>query len=154
MTDRPASVTHAVRVLILLVAVAGVTTLLTWVRRDDLVRSWAEGNRTAREVLARGGLEAVESTLTVPGIVPIAVTSFVVFASLVWVLGVFLAEGFGWARWSLAITVLFTAFAAVLCIGSGIPGLFVGLAILVMVICVVLLALLFHKDTNSYVRGH
>lgn len=158
MTDRPAvirpaTVTNAVRVLVLLVAVAGVTTILIWVRRDDLVRSWAEGNRTARDVLARGGLEAVESTLTVPGIVPIALTSFVVFVSLAWVLGVFFAEGFAWARWSLAVTALFAIFAAVLCIGSGIPALFVGLSLLISAICLVLLVLLFHKDTNDYLKA-
>lgn len=154
MTVRPASVTRAVRALVLLVVLTGVTTLLIWVRRDDLVRSWAEGNQTASELLSQGGLEAVEETLTVPGIVPIAVASYVTFVGLVWVLGVFFAEGFGWARWSLAVTALFTVFAAVLCVVSGIPALFVGAAVVVSVVCVVFLVLLFHPDTNAYIRAH
>lgn len=154
MTVRPASVTRAVRVLVLLVVATGVTTFLVWVRRDDLIRSWAEGNRTARELLAQGGLESVEQTLTVPGIVPIAVASYVTFVALVWVLGVFFAEGFNWARWSLAVTTLFTIFTAVLCVLSGIPALFVGAAVVVSVVCLLFLVLLFHKDTNAYIRQH
>lgn len=153
MTARPASVTRAVRVLISLVLVTGVTTVLTWLQRDELVIAWAKGNRTASDALARGGLAEVESTLPVPGFVAIAVTSFVVLSALVWVLGVFFYEGFDWARWTLAVTVLSLVFGAVLCIVAGVPLLFEVLAVVISAICLVLLFFLLHRDTHAYMRA-
>ena len=57
--QRPASVTNAIRVQMALVAVSGLTTLLTVLQRDDLIVAWAEGNPTARSVLEEGGLDAL-----------------------------------------------------------------------------------------------
>lgn len=152
MIVRPSSVILAARVALALLVAAGITTLLTWWRREDLLTSWAEGNAGARVILREGGLEAVESTLAVPAFVPVAVTSFVVLAMLVGVLLAFFVEGFGWARLSLAVIALFGIFLAVLCVASGIPTLFVVMSVLMVVLCLALLVLLFHRDTNRYFR--
>ncbi len=152
MTVRPLSVILATRVALALVVVAGVTTVLTWWREKDLLTSWAEGNAGARRILRDGGLEAVEASLAVPAFVPVAVTSFVVFTMLVGVLLAFFVEGFEWARISLAVIALFGVFLAVVCVASGIPTLFVVMAVLIVLLCLALLVLLFHKDTHRFVR--
>ena len=152
MTVRPSSVILASRVAVALVVVTGVTTLLTWWRREDLLTSWAEGNAAARPILREGGLEAVEQSLAVPAFVPVATTSFVVFAMLLGVLLAFFRAGFGWARLCLAVLAVFGVFLAVLCVASGIPALFVVMAVLIVLLCVALLVLLFHRETNRFVR--
>ena len=152
MTDRPASVTLALRVLWALTALAGVITVLVWALRDDLVLAWAEGNASASRLLAEGGLEAVEETLRVPAFVPVVVTSFVTFLMLVWVLAAFFREGFTWARIGLGAIGLFGAFLAVLGIASDIPTLFDVLLAFAGLLSLVLLALLLHPRTTRYFR--
>lgn len=152
MIVRPASVIHATRLALALVVLGGVIAVLTWVFRDDLLVSWAQSNAAARRILEEGGLEAVEETLTVPSFVPVAITSWVVLAMLVGVLVAFFVEGFNWARLSLAAICVFGVFLAALCVASGIPTLFVVLSGLMVVLCLLLLVFLFHKDTNAYIR--
>ncbi|WP_104107339.1 hypothetical protein [Nocardioides sp. 616] len=152
MIVRPASVNRVTLVALALVLTAGVITVLTWVFSDDLLTSWAEGNSGARVILQEGGLDAVRETLTVPAFVPVAITSFVVFSMLVGVLVAFFVEGFTWARLSLAVIAVFGVFLAVLCVASGIPTLFVVMAVLMIVLCLLLLFFLFHKDTSRYFR--
>lgn len=152
MTERPASVTLALRVLAALVALSGAITVLTWAMREELVLAWAEGNVSAARILAEGGVEAVEETLTVPAFVPVVITSFVTLVMLVWVLAAFFKEGFTWARISLATIALFGAFMAVLAIGSGIPVLFEVLSGMAALLCVALLVLLLHPQTTKYFR--
>ena len=152
MIERPSSVDQALRVVAALSVMAGVITLLTWVFRSDLVLAWAEGNSGARRILREGGLEAVEETLTVPGFVPVMVTSFVIFLMLVGVMSAFFKEGFTWARICLGVIGVFGIFLAVLCIGSGIPTLFVVLSVVMVVLCLLLLFFLLHRDTSRYFR--
>jgi hypothetical protein len=152
MIVRPQSVVLATRVALALLVAAGITTVLAWWRREALLTSWAEGNAGARAILREGGLEAVESSLAVPAFVPVTVTSFVVLTMLVGTLLGFFVEGFGWARLSLAVVALFGIFLAVLCVSSGIPTLFVVVSVVSVLLCLALLVLLFHKDTNRFVR--
>lgn len=152
MIARPASVTRAVIVVAAMVVIGAVIVLLTWLLRDDLLTAWAEGNSGAREILREGGLEAVEETLTVPAFVPVAVTAWVVFAMLAGVLVVFFIEGFAWARYSLAAIAVFGVFLAGVGVSSGIPPLFVAGSAVMVGLCLLLLYLLFHKDTSRYFR--
>lgn len=152
MIDRPSTVDNALRVVVALSVLSGLITLLAWVFRTDLVLAWAEGNAGARQLLREGGIEAVEESLTVPGFVPVIVTSFVVLLMLLGVLGVFFREGFTWARICLATIALFGAFLAVLSIASGIPTLFEVLSGVAVVLCLVLLGLLLHPHTGRYCR--
>lgn len=152
MIDRPSSVDNALRVVAALAVFSGVITLLTWIFRTDLVLAWAEGNAGARQLLREGGIEAVEESLTVPGFVPVVVTSFVVLLMLLGVLAVFFREGFTWARICLAGIAVFGGFLAVLSIASGIPPLFEVLSGVVVLLCVLLLVFLLHPSTGRYCR--
>ncbi|WP_110238692.1 hypothetical protein [Nocardioides gilvus] len=152
MIDRPTSVTLALRIVVALSFMAGMTTVMVAIFRTDLVLAWAEGNAGARQILREGGLAAVERSLTVPGFVPIVVTSFVIFLMLVWVFAVFFREGFTWGRICLGGVAVFGIFLAVLCIASDIPTLFVVLSIVMIVLCAALLVLLLHPDTTRYFR--
>ena len=82
---RPAAVTGATWLSVAVVAMTGVTALLTLVFDDELVDAWAAG-RTA------------SSAVEPPAFVPVAVTMFVVVALLSVVLIAFLREGHEWAR--------------------------------------------------------
>ena len=55
--DLPGSVVNSMRVLGLIVATAGVITLLIWWMRDEVILGWAEGNPSAQEILAQGNME-------------------------------------------------------------------------------------------------
>lgn len=152
MIERPSSVDNALRVVLAISVVSGVITLLTWVFRTDLVLAWAEGNAGARALLREGGIEAVEASLTVPGFVPVVVTSFVVLLMLLGVMAVFFREGFTWARICLGSVAVFGVFLAVLSIASGIPTLFEVLSGVMVVLCVLLLVFLLHPSTGRYCR--
>ena len=152
MIDRPASVTRTLYTLTALTGVAGLVTILSAVMRRDLVLAWAEGNAGASVILREQGLDAVEETLTVPAFVPVVATGFVVLVMLLWVMGAFFKEGFTWARVCLVVFAVFGVFLAVLCIWSGIPTLFEVLAGVMVVLCVLLLFFLLHKDTSRYFR--
>lgn len=152
--QRPDSVTNAIRATLALVALTGVGAVLTVVFRDQLVRSWAEGHRTAREILAEGGVAAFDgSSVTPPAFVPVAVVLFIVFAALAWVLVVFLLDGHNWARLSLSALVVFMGFGTLAGLQAEPPLLFVVLAWVSVVLDAVLLVFLWHRDTGAYIRG-
>jgi hypothetical protein len=148
----PGTVVNAVRVLVALVVLAGVTTLLMWLRADDLILSWGRGNAAASEILEEGGLAALKESPITPSFVPVAVVSFVVFALLALVLGVFVVEGHNWARISLSATVAFGILLAVITVPYDLPALFVGCVVVGVVLCLAELFFLWHKATNAYFR--
>ena len=136
--QRPGSVTRAIRAQLALLGVAGLTTLLTIVQRDELVRSWAARHPT--------GIDP-------PAYVPVAVVLFVTFALLAGVLMVFFRGGHGSARVSLTVLAGFFLFAMFAVLRLDPPFLFVVLAIVAAVLDVVLLYFLWHKDTSEFLRG-
>ena len=149
----PAAVSTAVTLVWSIVALSGVTALLTWWLRDDLVRAWARGNPEATALLRSGGIEALDqSTITVPEFVPLAVTSFAVIAGLALVLAAFLRSGHNWARWCLVALVAFAVFTTGVSIRRGLPPTFVVLAVLSLALNLALLWFLFRKDTSRYLR--
>ena len=152
MIERPSSVDRALRVVAALSVTAGVITALTWVFHSDLVLAWAEGNANARRVLADGGLQAVKEMPSLPSFVPVVVTSLMIFLMLVGVMAAFFKEGFTWARVCLGVIAVFGIFLAVLSIGSGIPVLFAVLSVVMIVLCLLLLFFLLHRDTSRYFR--
>ena len=93
--DVPGSVVNSMRVLGLIVATSGVITLLTWLMRDEVILGWAEGNPSAQEILAQGGIEQLRDSPIVPGFVALAVVAFVGFAALALDLGSFFLGGHG-----------------------------------------------------------
>ncbi len=150
---RPMSVTNAVRVLLALVVVTGLAALLVWLRQDEVIRTWAEGNIAARKLLLEGGVQAVKGSPIAPSFVPLAIVFFAVFALLVLVLIAFFVEGHEWARLSLAATAVFGILAATVVVRLGLPALFAVLSIVAILLCLLLLFLLWHKDTNRYFRS-
>lgn len=152
--QRPRSVTEAVRVQWALVAVSGVSTLLTVVMRDDLLLAWARSDPDARAIVAEGGLAALQqSPLTVPAFVPVAVVSFIVYAALAWVLGVLFREGHRWARYGLLTLAAGYLFAMVVIVRADPPAPFWVLGVVAAILDLVLVWFVAQRDTGEWTRG-
>ena len=153
MTDRPSSVTYAIRMHSLLVLTGAVAVVLTIVLNDELIRSWAEGRSDIRRVLETQGLEAVKNgAVRPPAFIAPSITLFVVIALLFWMLLLFFANGNNWARLALTALLFFAAVAAVAGIRTGPPAIFVVLSVASLVLEVVAVAYLWHPDTNRFLR--
>lgn len=153
MDERPRSLIMALRLLAALLVVAGVTVVLIVWRQDDLLRAWAEGNRATRELLEREGLEAVkDGTVRPPHIVPVAVTMYVVMAVFLWLLGIFVRNGFEWARIGITLLLGCTAIAAVGGMLTQIPLLFDIATVTCMVLGLLCLAFLWAPATSRYIH--
>lgn len=148
----PGSLVMALRLLVGIVAVSGLTAVLTWVQEDDLVLAWGQRNSAARELLAEGGFDALRESPIVPSFTPVAIVSFVVFLLFAVVLAAFLVDGHGWARPVLTVAVLFAALVAVLSLGRHLPTLFEVLSWVSLALHAALLFFLWHKDTTAYLR--
>jgi hypothetical protein len=136
--QRPGSVTSAIRAQLALVGVAGLTTLLTIVERDELVRAWTARHPT--------GIDP-------PAYVPVAVVLFITFALLAAVLLVFFRDGHHSARLALTGLAVFSLFAMVVMFRQDPPVLFNVFEAVVAVLSVVLVCFLWHPDTSAYLRG-
>jgi hypothetical protein len=132
--QRPGSVTSAIRAQLALVGVAGLTTLVTIVQHDELVRT------------GRPGIDPLK-------VVPVAVVLFITFALLAAVLVVFFRGGHGTARVALTVLagLLLLAMIAVLRLDP--PILFVALAMICALLDLVLVYFLWHRDTSEFLRG-
>ena len=153
-TEKPESVRRALQVLWALVVFGAVAVLVTWLREDSLIRSWAEGHRSVSAVLADGGIEAVkEGDIKPPAFVPVTAVMYLVMGGMLAVLAPLFSAGFEWARISLVVTVL------VLLVGVGAilltapPAVFLVLSLVGLVLAVALLVLLVHKDTTAYLHS-
>ncbi|WP_210438083.1 hypothetical protein [Nocardioides xinjiangensis] len=152
--DLPGSVVNSMRVLVLIVATAAVITLLTWLMRDEVILGWAEGNPSAQELLAQGGIELLRDSPIVPGFVALSVVAFVGFAALVLVLGSFFVGGHAWTRPVLTATAGVGVLVGVVCLDSHLPSIFVVLSALVIVEGLVLSFFLWRRETTDYLRRH
>jgi hypothetical protein len=150
--DVPGSVANSVRVLGLIVATSGVITLLIWLRRDDVILGWAEGNRSAQAILDEGGIELLRESPSVPGFVALSVVAFVGFAALAVVLGSFFLGGHGWARLVLTATAGVGVLVGAVCLNSHLPTIFVVLSALIIVEGLALSFLLWRRETSAYLR--
>ena len=81
-TQLPRSLTNAVRALVAVTVASGVIAVLTLVQSDAVVLAWSEGNPSAKEILATGGLEALKASPIVPKFGQLAVVSLVWFVML------------------------------------------------------------------------
>ena len=150
----PAAVKRATWLLWALVLLGLVTTVLTVVLRDELIRSWAEGRPDIRPLLESQGLEAVkDGAVQPPAFVPVAIVLFVVVALLIWVLLAFFRNGYNWARISLAALLVSVAIGTVAALRAGPPTTFVVLSFVSFVVELAALAYLWHPQTNQYFRG-
>lgn len=154
MDERPASLTLALQLLAALVLLGAVTVVLIIVRQDDLIRSWAQGNPAVRELLATRGLEAVkQGSVQPPHFIPVAVTLYVVLAGLVSVLGVFLSNGYEWARLGITVLLFFSAVTGVAGLRVGQPTAFAVCTIVGLALFAALMVPLWHPDTTAYIHA-
>ena len=151
--ERPSSVSFAIRMHVLLIAIGAVASLLTVVMNDALIRSWAMGRDDMRRVLETQGLDAIkEGPVRPPAFVAPSLTLWVVIALLIWMLLLFFANANGWARLTLTALLFFAAVATIAGIRTEPPAVFVVIMIGSMVIEVVAVAFLWHPDTNRFLR--
>ena len=150
--DLPGSVVNSMRVLGLIVATSGVITVLIWLMRDEVIIGWAEGNPSAQEILAQGGIEQLRESPIVPGFVALSVVAFVGFALLVLVLGSFFVGGHGWTRPVLTATAGVGVLVGVVCLDAHLPAIFVVLSALVIVEGLVFSFFLWQRETTAYLR--
>ena len=139
--QQPRSVSGATWFLTGLVALSGLTALLTVVYRDDLVRSWERGHPD------------VGGALRPPAFVPVAIVLFVVFALLAAVLVSFLRSGHAWARLALSGLAIFMAVMTLAGLRSDPPPLFLVLPVVWVLLDLALLVCLWLPSTSAYVNG-
>lgn len=151
----PSSVVNAQRALGVLVALMALATVLTWLLEDELIEAWARRSAAGREILAEGGIDALRaSSLSLPAFIPVVVVMFVVLLALIAVLRVFFREGYEWARLALAGVAVVTGLAAgLIAFREDPPAAFVVLCVLAILDDLLLLGLLFHRDTTEFIRG-
>jgi hypothetical protein len=137
---QPRSLTNAILAVWGLVALSGLTALLTLVLRGELVRRWEAGRQDV-------------GTVQPPEFVPVAIVLFIVFAALAGVLVMFVRDGHSWARVSLSVLVVFMAVATLAGLRTDPPVLFLVLALASAVLDAALLFFLWHRDTSTYIRG-
>jgi hypothetical protein len=150
--DVPGSVVNSLRVLGLIVATSGVITLLIWLMRDDVILGWAEGNPSAQEILAQGGIEQLRESPIVPGFVALSVVAFIGFTALAVVLGSFFRGGHAWTRYVLTATAGVGVLVGAVCLDSHLPTIFVVLSALVILEGLVLSFFLWQRETTAYLR--
>lgn len=155
-TAVPASLRRALATLTVLVVLGGIVTVLVVIFADPILRHWAEGNPGAREILATQGLEALknppEGQIGAPQIVRVTVVLYIVVALLFWVLGVFLRNGYEWARTSVTLTVVFSVVAGAAGIMVRPLGFMVAGIALCMATGLAVLVFLWHPDTTRYIH--
>lgn len=150
MSGLPRTVRRAIWLHWALLLLGLLTVALTVLFRDSVIEAWAEGNRSAREVLERGGVEAVKAEVAVPAFVPLAVVVLLIMAALVWVLLAFFRHGHGWSRVALTALLAFVALATVGGILTGPPLAFLLLAVLSFGLEIAAVAYLWHPETGAY----
>ncbi len=151
----PGSVALAIRAAWGLVVLIGLTVLLIAVLRNAVIGSWARRHEGARQAFAQGGRLGLERAgFDPPAFLPVGATMFVVTAMLVWVLTVFLREGYRWGQLGLTALVVASVFASV-ALGFLLrpPPVFVVLAIVSLFVEGVTAVCLWHRDTLGYLAG-
>lgn len=151
--ERPGSVVNSMRVLGLIVATSAVITVLIRLMRDDVILGWAQGNPSAQEILAQGGIDQLRESPIVPGFVALAVVAFVGFAALALALASFFLGGHGWARYVLTGTALVGVLVGAVCLDKQLPTVFVVLSAVVIIEGLALVFFLWRRDTTAYLRG-
>ncbi len=143
--QRPTSVTNALRMQWALVAVSAIGTGVTVLMRDALLENWAA---------ARGGLDAVEqSGIATPAFVPVALVTFLVYASLAWVIAVLFGGGHRWARWSLLSLAAGFLFAVYVISRADPPAALLVVGVVAALLDLALIWFLAQRDSGEWVRA-
>lgn len=135
--QRPTSVTVSMWLIVGVMALCGVSALLTVPFQDELLAAWRAG---------RPETSAVEE----PAFVPVALVMFVVVAMLTAVLLMFFREGHNWSRLILIALMLILVAGMLAVLRTGPPAFFVVLCSLGIVGELVSVGFLVHKDTRAW----
>lgn len=138
--ERPGSVVAGIWSMTALIAVSGLSAVLTVVFKQRIIDSWSAGMPDT-------------SSVQPPAFVPVALVMFIVIAMLAFVLVAFFRAGFGWARITLTVLVLLMAVVAIAILRAGPPLVFSTLAVLSLGLEVVVLVCLWHRDTGAYLAA-
>ncbi len=150
--DVPGSVVNSMRLLGLIVATSGVIALLTWLMRDEVILGWAQGNPSAQEILAQGGIEQLRESPIVPGFVALALVAFVILAALSMVLASFFVGGHAWTRFVLTGAAGIGVLVGAICLEKHLPAVFVVLSAIIIAEGLALLFFLWRRETTTYLR--
>lgn len=155
MPARPRAVEAATALLLALLAVGAATVVLTLVQRDDLIVTWAQGHREARDILAQQGLAYLkaEQPIAIPQFVPVASVLWVVVSCLALVLVSLFRLGHTWARWGLVAMVALLAIGTGAGLRIGAPTDFEALSWLSLVVDAAVLVALLHPATTRFLRA-
>lgn len=151
----PRSLELAIRAAWGLVVVMAVLVVLLAVFSNDVIGAWASGHEGAREVFDQGGREGLERAgFAPPSFLPVAATMLVVGAMLVWVLAAVLRQGHRWGQLGLFALVLGSAYVSV-ALGFALapPPVFVGVAVVSLLVEGVAAVCLWHPDTRCFLAG-
>ena len=98
--------------------------------RDEVILGWAEGNPSAQEILAQGGIEQLRDSPIVPGFVAAGGRGLRgVRRCSPWCSPSFFVDGHGWARLVLTATARSSAcWSAPVCLDDHLPTVFVVLS--------------------------
>lgn len=152
--QQPITLTRASQVLGALLGLGALAAILMVFLEDALIESWAEHNPSVRKAFEAGGIDAVrESSVHIPAFAPVAIVLYVVLAGLALVLMAFVRAGHDWARICLVILVVCTALGTIAGFRTTPPTLYVAFAVVSLVIEVVLVYFLYHRDTTAFLRG-
>lgn len=135
--QRPTTVTASMWLIVGVLALSGLSALLTLPFQDELLAAWRAG---------RPDTSSVER----PAFVPVALVMFVVVAMLTGVLLMFFREGHNWSRRILVALMLIMAAGNLAVLRTGPPSLFVVLCSLGIVAELVTVGFLLHKDTRTW----
>lgn len=137
--QRPATVTASIWLTVAVMAVSGISALLTVPYKDELISAWRAG---------RPDTSSVEQ----PAFIPVALVMFVVVAMLTAVLLMFFREGHNWARLLIISTILLLGIATLAVLRTELPTLFLVLCWGAVVLDVAAVGCLMHKDTRTWFR--
>lgn len=135
--QRPTAVTASMWLVAGVLVLSGVTALLTLAFQDELLAAWRSG---------RPDTSSVEQ----PSFVPVALVMYAVVLLLTIVLMMFFRERHNWARWLILSIVVMLAVATIAVLRTELPTLFLVLCWAGIVLDLVAVGALLHKDTRAW----
>ncbi|MCL8027008.1 hypothetical protein [Nocardioides bruguierae] len=159
---RPATVRLTLMLFGLLTLLGLLAVVLVRVLNRNLVLSWAEGHREAREIVQTAGLDYLidEQPIAVPQFFPVTLVLFIVLVLLLGVLTLLFFEGNPWARYALTAVLLLVAVGTGAAIRVAPPATFVALGVAGLVVIAGILVAAwtppssrFLHDTRRYVHS-
>lgn len=139
MAQHPTAVTRAIQLLLGLLVAGFVVTVLVVIFRDDLDEAWSAGH-------------PADSSIKPLEFVPVVIVLYIVLALLTLTLIPFFRNGHNWARHSLVAVVLMIALSTSAVLRTDPPILFVVISIAAMLLEVLILYYLWHRDTSRYLH--